>query len=263
MSRGLPRDGDDDDANDNNNNEEIDLVCHEEMNLSESDDNDDTHESNTSSSPDAYLQYRDYDSSLSNLFYKCNECILDEETELGLEKKGISKTTRFPYTLNHLALKEIFKRLLPLTQEKTSKLISTQFWRLLEVNVTRLMAKNLLFRIINREGEWIYSARSIVDIINTYNYNHKILLESPHVKLAPICCCVLQRRCIYATCCFYTWSVDATTHITNRYTHCCNGLYLQNCTYFESLGRHDLNESLARHNFHLSSKYTKNTKQTK
>lgn len=88
MSRGLPRDGDDDDANGNNNNEEIDLVCHEEMNLSESDDNDDTHESNTSSSPDAYLQYRDYDSSLSNLFYKCNECILDEETELGLEKKG-------------------------------------------------------------------------------------------------------------------------------------------------------------------------------
>lgn len=229
------------DCDDVNNNAVINLMCHEQIDsveplLSTSSDNETSNE---------YQQYPDRDSSLTNLFYKCRECLIDEETESFLEKKGISRTTKFPYALNHLALKEIFKRFWPLSKEKAELIKSTNYYKVLEVNVTRLLTKNLLFRITQRDSEWIHSAKSIINIINNYDAQHRLFLESNHVKMAPICCCVLQRRCIYSMCCFYTWSVDATTHIMNRYTHCCNGYYTQNCAHFESLSRHD---------YHLSGK---------
>lgn len=146
--------------------DEIDLFCREQIDtirsLSPNDTENDS-DSNIASS-DEYRQYPDNDSSITNLFYKCLDCKVDEDKEAELEEKGIAKTTRIPYALNHLALKVIFTRLWPMTKPKADILKSTEFYHVLEANVIRLRAKNSLFRFMQRDGESIYSAQSIINV---------------------------------------------------------------------------------------------------
>lgn len=176
-----------------------------------------------------HMQSPDHD-----LFYRCDECINDETFENKLEEKGIQKAVKHPYSLKQLALSSTFRAMWPLTPDRTDEIKNSSFYKILKICVERTEAKNLLFRFLIPSGEWVHTAQSILNKIETFHDDNRLFLEARHLRFAPICCCILQRRCIYSSCCYYTWAIDTTSHTQNRYTHCCNGYYFPKCVYFES-----------------------------
>lgn len=241
----------DDNDDDDNKTSEIDLFCDEHLSSSisspflDDDDDDDYNFDEKKTTPFVSLTLlKDFDNNstpmaydLDDKFYKCIECRRDEEFETLLDTNlGGQKTLKNPFSLIHLTLVKVFNSIWPVTLDKIDEMKFDKSFSKLSATISTPRVKPLLLRYLQSSGEVISTAEFLFNVINNFSVEHDRLLTSKYVKFTPICCCILQRRCIYSNCCLYTMGINNNEHTTNRFTHCCRGYYQKDdCMFFNTM----------------------------